>query len=173
MEEAIVIGALLTFCVVLGVTLIGETDLEDVSDLSVPGLGTSPHNPDLSEQELNVARKAAHAAEDLGIEQPRVLSRREQLEPVVYAADIDDDVFNRYRCYAKDLARLREELAYRPHLTYSSGQECKVVNSAILPSERRVHQPIGAAFTARNQAVFKPRMRVAQLPLADAVSTRV
>ncbi|RGP42118.1 hypothetical protein BPTFM16_02429 [Altererythrobacter insulae] len=49
-----------------------------------------------------------------GIAPPRILARRESEGGSWGYTELSDDVLNRYRCYADDLARLREELNLTP-----------------------------------------------------------
>lgn len=49
-----------------------------------------------------------------GIAPPRILARREPKAESYGYTELSDDVLNRYRCYADDLARLREELNLTP-----------------------------------------------------------
>ena len=58
-----------------------------------------------------------------GIAPPRILARREPKTESCGYTELSDDVLNRYRCYADDLARLREELDLTPDHKPIEGDE--------------------------------------------------
>ena len=183
MEEAIVIGVLLISCVVLGITMLGDAELREtesrIADTHFEWSGLESDTPrDVSDRQvqglhsLPVFHRMDQPPE--AIEAPRILARQNPpVSPDSYD-ELSDDVFNRYRYFADELSRLREELAYSPvRAATLVMQRQSLIDQPLSPAALRAAPPIGTAFAQKRPVARKLADGSSQLPVADSVSIRV
>lgn len=183
MEETIVIGVLLISCVILGITMLGDAEIREaessVAEAQSDWFGLADVTPAImtgdhagEQRSRPVYNRAGEPLEP--IEEPRILARHSQVALPDNSPELSDDVLNRYRYFADDLSRLREELAYSPvrAATLVMQRQNRAERSEASLT-RHTAPPIGTAFAQKRPLGEKLADIRNQLPVAESVSMRV
>lgn len=183
MEEYVVIGVLLISCVVLGITMLDDTELRETesgfAETQFEWLGLEGDIPqEMTGRYAQVMQSFRHFRRDGEtqdqIEAPKILARNNSSASEDNHGELSEGVLSRYRCFADDLSRLREELAYSPvRAATAMMQRQDWAEQSVSPAPCRVAVPIGAVFAQKRPLDEKLAAIRDQLPVAEPVSIRV